>query len=200
MEAHFAGCEKRKRCHCDGVKCMAVTIEFVPTEDFSDRQQKGLDALRAAVYPPEVLETLPSRFFTWAKPQWSLLLWDGEELVSRVGLLVRDAFHDGTPKRIGGIGGVATHPANQGQGLASKAMQEAAKRFDEELSVDYALLFCRDHLIPFYGRLGWRPFEGKVFVEQPKGKIEFTANGAMVLDVKEEAPLNGVLDLNGLPW
>ena len=177
-----------------------MNIEFIATEDFSHRQQKGLDALRAAVYPPEVLETLPSRFFTWARPQWSILLWDGEELLSRVGLLVRDAFHNGTPKRIGGIGGVATHPASQGKGLASQAMHEAAKRFDEDLHVDYALLFCREHLIPFYQRLSWKPFEGKVFVEQPKAKIEFTANEVMVLDVKEQAPLNGVLDLNGLPW
>ena len=179
---------------------MNTKIEFVATEAFSDRQQKGLDVLRAAVYPPEVLETLPSRFFTWARPGWSALLWDGDELVSRVGLLVREAFHDDTPKRIGGIGGVATRPASQGKGHASLAMREAAKQFHEALNVDYALLFCRDQLIPFYGRLGWKPFEGRIFVEQPKGKIEFTANGAMVLDVKEKAPLKGVLDLNGLPW
>ena len=179
---------------------MKTKIEFVATEDFSDRQQKGLDTLRSAVYPPEVLETLPSRFFTWARPQWSVLVWDGDELVSRVGLLVRDVFHDSNPKRIGGIGGVATHPAKQGQGFASKTMREAAKLFLEELNVDYALLFCRDHLIPFYGRLGWKPFEGKVFVEQPDGKIEFSVNGAMLLDVKETAPLDGVMDLNGLPW
>ena len=179
---------------------MNTKIEFVATEAFSDRQQKGLDILRAAVYPPEVLETLPSRFFNWAKPQWSVLLWDGEELVSRVGLLVRDAFHDGTPKRIGGIGGVATHPAKQGLGLASKAMREAAKLFHEELNVDYALLFCRLHLVEFYKRLSWKPFQGTVFVEQPNGKIEFSANGAMLLDVKEPALLDGTLDLNGLPW
>ena len=179
---------------------MTIQIEFVATEDFSDRQQKGLDALRAAVYPPEVLETLPSRFFTWARPQWSMLLWEGNELRSRVGLLVRDVFHNNTPKRIGGIGGVATHPASQGKGYASQSMREAAKRFQEELQVDYALLFCRPQLVPFYNRLGWKSFEGKVFVEQPKARIDFTANGAMVLDVKEKAPLDGVLDLNGLPW
>jgi len=93
-----------------------------------------------------------------------------------------------------------THPARQGQGLASKAMREAAKRFEQDLHVDYALLFCRPDLVLFYERLGWKSFEGQVFVEQPQGKIEFSANGAMVLDVKEQAPLTGVLDLNGLPW
>jgi hypothetical protein len=54
--------------------------------------------------------------------------------------------------------------------------------------------------VEFYKRLLWKPFEGQVFVEQPQGKIEFSANGALLLDVKEPAPLNGSLDLNGLPW
>ena len=177
-----------------------MKVEFVATEDFSDRQQTGLDRLRAVVYPPEVLATLPSRFFTWAKPQWSVLLWEDDEVVSRVGLLVRDVFHNGLPNRIGGIGGVATHPASQGKGYASQAMREAAKRFHNDLSVAYALLFCRPGLVEFYKRLDWKPFEGKVFVEQLHGKIEFSANDALVLDIKEDAPLDGVLDLNGLPW
>ena len=202
METHSAGCEKCECSRSDDVRLDndSMNIEFVATENFSPRQQSGLEGLREAVYPPEVLATLPSRFFTWAKPEWSVLLWEGEELVSRVGLLVREAFHNGTPKRIGGIGGVVTHPAKQGKGYASQAMREAAKRFNQELNVSYAVLFCRPQLIPFYERLMWKPFDGKVFVEQLQGKIEFTANGAMALDVKEQAPLNGVLDLNGLPW
>ena len=178
----------------------AMKIEFVAKDKFSDIQKNGLDQLWEAVYPPEVIATLPSRSFSWASPQWSIFLWDQDELVSRVGLLVREINSEGTTKRIGGIGGVMTHPARQRQGLASLGMREASKRFDTDLSVSYALLFCRPSLVEFYKRLMWKPFQGKVFVEQPGGKIEFTINGAMVLDVKEQAPLNGELDLNGLPW
>ena len=177
-----------------------MKIEFVESDALTDRKIESVQKLRGAVYPPEVLATLPWRHFTWSSMQWSILLWDENELAAKASLLVRDIFHNDIPKRIGGIGGVMTHPARQGQGLASQAMGEAAKRFEEDLLVDYALLFCRPHLVPFYGRLGWRTFEGQVFVEQPQGKVEFTANGAMVLDVHEQAPLEGVLDLNGLPW
>jgi predicted GNAT family N-acyltransferase len=177
-----------------------MKVEFVATEKLSDTQKKSLDQLRAAVYPPEVIATLPGRFFTWASPQWSVLLWDQGELVSRVGLIVRETLNDGVTKNIGGIGGVITHPARQGQGLASQTMREASRRFDADLKVSYALLFCQPHLVGFYTRLMWKPFHGKVFVEQPQGKVEFSSNGAMILDVREQAPLNSVLDLNGLPW
>lgn len=181
-------------------KDATLKVEFVTTEKMSDIQKQALDQLRAAVYPPEVLETLPGRFYTWASPQWSILAWHQAELVSRVGLLVREISSGATTKRIGGIGGVMTHPARQGQGWASHAMREAAKQFATALNVSYALLFCRPHLVGFYRRLSWQPFQGKIYVEQPQGKIEFSANGAMVLDVQESAPLQGELDLNGLPW
>jgi aminoglycoside 2'-N-acetyltransferase I len=178
----------------------SMKLEFTAANQYSDTQQNGLAQLCSAVYPPEVLATLPGRVFTWASPQWSVFLWDGGELVSRVGLVMREIVSNGEAKIIGGIGGVMTHPEKQGKGYASKAMREAHRLFEEELQVTFALLFCRPHLVEFYKRIKWEPFQGLVFVEQPQGKIEFSANGAMVLDVMEQAPLHGVLDLNGLPW
>lgn len=177
-----------------------MKIDFVTTEEFSTDQKSALDLLRAAVYPPEVIATLPGRLFSWAAPQWSILLWDDSELVSRVGLVVREIVHDGVIKRIGGIGGVMTHPEKQGKGYAGQAMREAAARFDNDFHVAFALLFCRPHLVEFYKRSMWKPFPGPVYVEQPQGRVEFSANGAMVLDVKENAPVHGEIDLKGLPW
>jgi aminoglycoside 2'-N-acetyltransferase I len=177
-----------------------MNVEFVAAKRMTDRQKQGLQQLRAAVYPPEVIATLPGRFFTWASPQWSVLLWEQDKLVSRAGLLERDILQDGAAKRIGGIGGVMTHPLKQGEGLASRVMREAAERFNTEVEAAYSLLFCRPHLVEFYKRLDWKPFQGKVYVQQPEGRVEFSANGAMVLDGLEQAPLAGSLDLNGLPW
>lgn len=177
-----------------------MKIEVVSKENYSKSQNEGLDQLHAAVYPPEVIASLPGKRYSWASPQLSIFLWDQDELVTRVGLLIREIYHDGIAKSVGGIGGVMTHPARQGLGFASRAMREASKYFNDELHVSFALLFCRPHLIDFYQRLLWKPFKGTVYVEQPNGKIEFSVNGAMVLDVKEQAPLNGELDLNGLPW
>ena len=178
-----------------------MKLEFVATDQFSETQKESLKQLRATVYPAAALATLIGKDVTWASPQWSVLVWDEGELVSRVGLVVREIIGNGETKSIGGIGGVMTHPERQSKGYASEAMHEAVRVFDEEFKVAYALLFCGSRLIEFYKRLGWKPFEGSVYVEQPrKGRIEFSANNAMLLDVKEPAPLNGTLDLNGLPW
>ena len=177
-----------------------MNIEVVQTEKLSAQQEQALEELSAAVYPPNDATPPSGEPITWASPQWSFLLWEQDELVTHLGLLEREILQDGKPKRIGGLGAVATHPAKQGQGFASLALREAAKWFDTDLDVPYALLFCRPDLIPFYERLLWKRFMGQVFVDQPQGRINFTANVAMVLDVKESAPLGGFLDLNGLPW
>ena len=177
-----------------------MDIEFLAMKEMTVHQEEALEQLSTAVYPGGTAASLPGQSFTWASPQWAIFVWDQDELVSHVGMLVRDILQDGIPKRIGGLGAVATHPAKRGRGFASAAMRAAAERFGTDLGVSYALLFCRSDLIPFYQRLRWKPFAGKVLAEQPEGKVEFTANGAMVLDLKEEAPRDGVLDLNGFPW
>ena len=177
-----------------------MKIEFVASDQLTDTQKESLKQLRTAVYPTAMLATLIGKQVTWMSPQWSILVWDGDELVSRVGLVVREIISNGEPKVIGGIGGVLTHPERQDKGHATETMREAVRLFNQDLKVAYGLLFCGSRLIEFYKRLQWKPFEGQVFVQQLRGKIEFSANNAMVLDVKEQAPLNGLLDLNGLPW
>ena len=173
-----------------------MKIELVATDQLSDIQKENIKQLRTAVYPAAVLATLIGKDYTWASPQWSILVWDEDKLISRVGLVVREIISNGEIKTIGGVGSVMTHPERQDKGHAS----EAVRLFNEELKVAYGLLFCTSRLVEFYKRLQWKPFEGQVFVQQLRGKIEFSANNAMVLDVKESAPLNGLLDLNGLPW
>ena len=66
--------------------------------------------------------------------------------------------------------------------------------------VAFSLLVCQAHLLPFYGRLGWLPFPGRLVVEQPGGSIVFTVNCPMVLPGLCPAPQEGVIDLRGLPW
>jgi len=177
-----------------------MKIEFAAADQFSQIQKESLKQLRAAVYPAAALATLIGKDVAWASPQWSVLVWDEDELVSRVGLIRREINSNGETKTIGGIGGVMTHPQRQGKGYASEALRETVRIFHDEWQVAYALLFYGSRVNEFYKRLQWQLFEGQIFVQQPKGKIEFTVNKAMVLDVKESAPLTGTLDLNGWPW
>ncbi len=156
------------------------------------------------VWSPEVVATLPWRHVVWALADKRVLVADEHgDVVCHVGLFLREATWNDRPVRIGGIGGVATRADSRRRGLASSAMQRAAQEFRDVDRVDFGLLTCGPDLVPFYRRLGWSPFQGEIFVEQPQqGRIHLdrlNVTGPMVLDLAL-APCTGVLDLRGLPW
>jgi aminoglycoside 2'-N-acetyltransferase I len=178
-----------------------VRLELKPVVDLSDDERTAMRALSAAVYPPAVVATNPGRHLKWAFPDYGVLVWDdADDLVSYVGLLVRAGGLDGAPARIGGIGSVKTHPRLEGRGYASAGIRRAIAALNDEHRVEFSLLVCRDHLPPFYHRFGWLDFAGRVFVEQPAGRVEFTINRPMVLPGRRSAPRDGTIDLNGPPW
>ncbi|MEH2457738.1 hypothetical protein [Nostoc sp.] len=69
-----------------------------------------------------------------------------------------------------------------------------------DFGLTFALLVCRQVLVPFYTRLGWQSFNGILLVEQPGGTVPFTGNEPMVLPVNDKAPKKGTINLCGLPW
>lgn len=166
----------------------------------SEGDLAALRDLGAAVYPPEEAESWPGRTIRWASPQWGIMVEDEGQLVSYAGLLVRDGAHDGAAATIGGVGGVKTHPHHRGLGLAATAMKAAHDFFVSETDVAFALLVCDEGLLPYYGHLGWQPFNGTLLTEQDEGRVEFTFNRVMVKHVHRSPPLRGVIDLSGPPW
>jgi aminoglycoside 2'-N-acetyltransferase I len=178
-----------------------MRLDLKPVTEISARERDALKALTAAVYPPEVLATRPGRYLQWAPPQWSVLVWSEEDrLIAHVGIVTREGTLDEVPVKIGGIGGVKTHPQAQGRGYASAALCRAATALQDDHHVAFSLLVCQEHLLPFYGRLGWLPFPGRLVVEQLHGPIVFTINRSMVLPGLHPAPQEGVIDLRGFPW
>ena len=150
--------------------------------------------LREAAWPPGTDAVV------WAQTAVRrILVWDDAgELACHVGLFLRDIAWDGRTVRMGGVGGVTTRADRRRRGFATAAMQKAARELDEVDKADCALLFCQPDRFAFYRRLGWRPFQGDVFVEQPHGRVRFEM-AAFVLDLRLQ-PRTGEIDLCGLPW
>ena len=169
-------------------------------EDLSAADRAALRALSVAVYPPDDFKDWPGRRIEWADAAWGVRIHEGGRLVSYVGISVRDGELDGRSVRIGGIGGVKTHPAMRGRGLAAHGMQCADDFFREQPGVDFALLVCEARLLEYYGRLGWRPFTGRLLVRQQGVPTAFTFNRVMTRAVRSAPPDTGTIDLLGPPW
>lgn len=117
-----------------------------------------------------------------------------------VGVVVRDARCDGRVVRVGGVGGVKTHPATRGRGYATAAIRRALDFLRDGVDVEFTLLVCEPDLTPFYERLGWRPFPGVLLVTQHEATVPFTFNRPMTIPVRRDEGPTDTIDLLGPPW
>jgi lactoylglutathione lyase len=169
--------------------------------DVTDAVRAELGALSRAVYPPDVAAAWPGRDLEWSAPEWGVFVRAGDgALVSFVGIVLRAALCDGLAVRVGGIGGVKTHPAARRKGFAGRAIGSAVEFFREQSDVAFGLLVCEPHLLGYYGRLDWQEFSGRLLVRQHGESAEFTFNRVMTLGVRSGGPTAGTIDLCGPPW
>jgi aminoglycoside 2'-N-acetyltransferase I len=178
-----------------------VRWETRPVAGLKADEQSALQTLSRAVYPPETAAAWPGRAIEWATHQGSVIGWGaGGDALCYVGVLVREARWNERVVKVGGIGGVKTHPASRGRGLATTAIQLALDSFRDQGDVDFGLLVCEPALVSFYERLGWRTFPGNLFVTQRHARMPFTFNLPMTIPMRLHALLGGTIDLLGPPW
>ena len=99
---------------------MSATTVLRATAELGQQETDELTAMKEAVYP-----NLSPAAREWAPREWGVFVRIESQLVSYTGIVIRDGSVDGTPATIGGIGGVATHPAHRGKGYASLGMARA---------------------------------------------------------------------------
>jgi GNAT superfamily N-acetyltransferase len=176
---------------------MSVEIEVLN----GDASWKSVEPLFNAVWPPQVVATLPWAGVVFGKPALRVLVSDeAGDVLCHIGLYRREVTWNGRKLRAGGIGGVLTREDVRRRGYASIALNAAIQTLKDERSIDFALLFCAPERAPFYLARGWRPFEGEIYAEQPEqGRIRFDAILPLIHPIKR-APLTGTIDLCGLPW
>ena len=141
----------------------------------------------------------PSGLVDLARPDLRVIVEADEQPVCHVGLHRRDGIWRGRKIRIGGIGGVVTHPDFRRQGLASIALDAALHTLREERSNDFALVLSEPALAGFFISRNWKPFMGELYAEQRSTRVRFDARQPLVYYIKR-APHEGELDLCGLPW
>lgn len=156
--------------------------------------------MRERIYPPEKLINTPMHGIEWAHAQRRVLLYVDDILCAVAGIHEREVLCNGQKLRVAGIGGVMTKPELQGQGYGKQVMLNLMTLLGTEARCSFGLLFCEDHNVGFYSKLGWILFEGDMVVEQHGKTGPFSFRNVMVLPLNESAKTTGNIDLCGLPW
>ncbi len=119
--------------------------------------------------------------------------------VSHAAVLRHRARANGRDVLIGGIGGVVTIPGARRRGYAARLLGDATAFLRDEWKADFALLFCIDRMVDYYGRLGWRNVECDVLIDQPSGRSPCPFH-VMTMPFKPEFETIEDLDLGSASW
>ncbi len=135
----------------------------------------------------------------WADPDWAVMVWEDEELVSNVHIIERMVKVGSQTVRVGGIGNISTKVEWRKRGYASAALKVAQDFLVEPLKVDFGLMTATEAVKPMYENLGWRMVADFLWMEQPDGKKTFDYP-VLVLPVAAQDWPEGEIDVCGLPW
>ena len=170
-------------------------VELVEAERISPSLRCQIAALNATAF----VDSGIFAGYIWAPAQWYVLVWLGKTLATSLKLVTRTALATGKELFLGGIGDVVTAPGLRRRGLATLALQRANRAICQELGCQYGLLFCAEHLIPFYERVGYRRVPGPTLVHLPSGIVPFP-QPTMMLSCQGMPLPQGPIDLQGPPW
>ena len=178
-----------------------MRLEINAAAQLSDENAEALEALHAAVYPPQPRAQTEWSKQEWALPQWHILLRDeDDQFISHVGAVTRYCLCDRVEILLGGIGGVMTHPSQRGKGYAGAGLRRALDFLWHDMQVDMSLLFCAPRMRSYYRRFGFSSFAGDTLVRQGGAKTICPRNEVMVMPAMKPLPQCALLDLRGLPW
>ncbi len=166
---------------------------FTWSDDLSEEQDKYLMRWAPDVFGGGHIDVV------WAAKDHHLFVWEEDQLVGHLGVLVREASVAGEEVRLGGIGGVVIRPEWQGRGFATAAMGYLAGYLRNELTVQFGFIFVHQHRWSFYERLGWERISNTVHIEQRGEKI-ISPVSCMILPCADRPWPSGDVDLNGNAW
>lgn len=140
----------------------------------------------------------------WREP-WASFDWyvTAEAAGRRVGVacvVKREGQVGGAPARLCLLGGVYTVPELRGHGIGSAVVGRATRLMAEDVGCQcqYGVLICRDALVPFYERLGWRRVPNEMAFER-FGEPGVIQGSIMVRELTGRRLPPGTIDVRGLP-
>ncbi len=135
----------------------------------------------------------------WCSSDWMVMAKRDGQVVSLLSVVKREILAGTQHVLVGGIGGVATHPDFQRQGLAGDVLRAAAALIRDELGAPFGLLVCHPRLLHYYGKYGWQRVSGPMQFDW-RGQKRTWHEETMILPLVNQPWPAGIIDLCGLPW
>ncbi|MGE5463982.1 MAG: GNAT family N-acetyltransferase [Syntrophothermus sp.] len=177
-----------------------LDVRFLPHADLSPGLRSEFDTLdRLAFAQNEEEEDPDFPPIQWATPDWVALGYLQDRLVTQLCLLWREITVATEKILVAGLGGMATHPQFQHQGLGSALLAATASFMRDTIQVPFGLLICADETARFYQLSHWQIAADHLYYTQDHER-RMLKPCVMILQLTVRPWPAGEIDLCGLLW
>lgn len=179
----------------------AFAAALVPEAALSPADRAEIRQFLVAAYAPRFSDVFSVHDFWGGPAEARVILRDGAgAIAAHLGFALRTVAVGGAPVRVAGVGAVATSPAHRGRG-AGRAMFGALARHLATTDAAFALLECRDAVVPFYARCGFdRSVRTVTAVDPETGLTDVSTSNLMTMPLVGRPFPEGDVDLAGMRW
>ena len=125
------------------------------------------------------------------------------DLVGHIGFHRRTITVGDAPVVVAGTGGVLVDHQARGGGLGRRLMRRAQRAMREDTQITFGYLGCREGVVPFYERSGWRRIravERHVSMQDPQATVVSSDSPLLIFPTMDIDWPSGDIDLRGTPW
>lgn len=131
------------------------------------------------------------------------LVFVDSNLVGHVGFQQRTIRVSDAEVVVAGTGGVLVDQRARGNGLGQRLMRRAQRAMREDSQIRFGYLGCREEVVPFYERSGWRrvrAVERHVSMKEPQTTVVSSDSPILIFPTRNIEWPSGDIDLRGRPW
>lgn len=175
-----------------------ISVAIIPEFEVDEALDAKLRAFLCELFPN--WESIFKTRRTWhdAKPIFTVLATDKNGAIAgHVAIVERTISTEWNCRYpVASVQGVSVAPERRGRGLARKLIGMA---LDESRRIGYlyAILFCREPLVQFYSRLGWKlPYDPMIMWRDRELPIHMQSDYPMYYELTQEPFPGGSIDVH----
>lgn len=180
---------------------MDISIEIVDESEMGPELDSRVRELLCTIFPDWSNIFEERRVWHSKPPIYSVVARDGQDVVGHIAVVVRAITTSWNFRyNVASIQGVCVDPEYRSCGLA-KLMLTLVLAEARNRGFLYALLYCKESLVPFYHHQGWRLADDNVVMwNQQDLPISMRSNCPMFYELGDIPFPEGPLDVHSPGW
>ena len=180
---------------------VAPSIEIVEESDLRPDEDQQIRELLCQCFPDWAETFRHCRVWHSTPPIYSVIARQEGQIVGHIAVVVRTITTTWNFRyNVTSIQGVSVAPDRRRAGLARRLLQEALQEA-EKRGFLFAILYCKEFLVPYYTSQGWKLADDSVVMWNSRDlPIFMQSNCPMYYELKNVAFPEGPLDVHSPSW